>query len=240
MQAFPARGDERQRLRAGTSPLPALAGVAGFGGPRLGALVGTDAAVAAAGEPAVRPARELKRELRLSFVERIGRCYAEAGAEALVHHEAQSPLLARGRRGGGARSAAGHNLAFQLQNCWESALRFLHEPVGPFTNNQAEQDVRMMNVRQKISGGLRSAKGPQDFATLSSVLSSARKQGRHHLEALPQGPEVLFAGLPPNGRPLPLRPASPQGPPLTRSLQPTSGRSAGLLGQLPLAALSIR
>lgn len=117
------------------------------------------------------------------------------------------------------QSAAGHNLAFQLQNCRESALRFLHEPVGPFTKNQAELDVRMMKVRQKISGGLRSAKGPQDFATLRSVLSSARKQGRNHLE-------VLFAGLPPNGRPPPLRPAS--------------GRSAGLLGQLPLAALSIR
>ena len=76
-------------------------------------------------------------------------------------------------------------------------LRFLHEPAVPFTNNLAAQDVRMMKVRQKISGGFRSAQGARDFATLRNVLSSARKQGRNRLEALRQGPEILFATLPP-------------------------------------------
>ena len=76
-------------------------------------------------------------------------------------------------------------------------LRFLHEPAVPFTNNQAEQDMRMMKVRQKISGGFRTEQGVRDFATLCGVLSSARKPGRKRLEALRQGPEVLFAALPP-------------------------------------------
>ena len=61
----------------------------------------------------------------------------------------------------------------------------------------AEQDVRMRKVRQKISGGFRTEQGVRDFATLHSVLSSARKQGRNRLEALWQRPEVLFATLPP-------------------------------------------
>ena len=59
-------------------------------------------------------------------------------------------------------------------------------------------------------------------------------------QGLLQWSEVLFAALAPNGRLPPPRPASPRGPPLTHSLQPTSGRSAGLLGQLLFATLSFR
>ena len=100
-------------------------------------------------------------------------------------------------RRGPKKRRPGHNLALRLQNCRESALRLLHEPAVPFTNNLAEQDVLMRKVRQKISGGFRSEQGAQDFATLRSVLSSARKQGRNRLKALRQGPEILFAALPP-------------------------------------------
>ena len=57
--------------------------------------------------------------------------------------------------------------------------------------------MRMRKGRQKISGGFRSEQRARDFTTLHSVLSSARKQGRNRLAALLQGPEVLFAALPP-------------------------------------------
>jgi len=49
-------------------------------------------------------------------------------------------------------------------------LRFLSDPNVPFTNNLAEQDARMMKLRQKISGGLRSEDGATDFATIRSLL----------------------------------------------------------------------
>lgn len=39
-----------------------------------------------------------------------------------------------------------------LQSRKEDVLRFLSDPRVPFTNNQAEQDMRMMKVKQKISG----------------------------------------------------------------------------------------
>ena len=55
----------------------------------------------------------------------------------------------------------------------------------------------MTKVRQKIAGGFRSEQGARDFATLRSVLSSARPQGRNLLEALRQEPEILFGALPP-------------------------------------------
>ena len=100
-------------------------------------------------------------------------------------------------RRGPQKRQPGHNLALQLRDCRESVLRFLHEPAVPFTHNRAEQDVRMMKVRQKISDGFRSEQGAPDLVMLRSVLSSARKQGRNRLEALRQGPEILFVALPP-------------------------------------------
>ena len=69
----------------------------------------------------------------------------------------------------------GHNLLLRLSTKKQDVLRFLTNPSVPFTNNLAERDGRMMKLRQKISGGFRSADGAKDFA-VRSVLSTARKQ----------------------------------------------------------------
>jgi transposase len=65
----------------------------------------------------------------------------------------------------------------------------------PFTNNEAERDGRMMKLRQKISGGFRCMQGAADFATIRSVLSTARKQGWNLLETLAADPKDLIAKL---------------------------------------------
>ena len=131
-----------------------------------------------------------------ALVEQIQRRYDQWVGEALAYHEAQPPLRPpqKGRRGRKKRRP-GHNLALRLRDRKQDVLRFVSDPGVPFTNNQAEQDLRMMKLRMKISGGFRSEQGAQDFATLRSVLSTARKQGRNRVEALLQGPEVLLAGL---------------------------------------------
>jgi transposase len=71
-------------------------------------------------------------------------------------------------------------------------LAFLIDPVVPFTNNQAEQDIRMIKIRQKISGGFRTLPGARVFARIRSYISTCRKQGRNILEAL----EHAFGGAP--------------------------------------------
>ena len=63
-------------------------------------------------------------------------------------------------------------------------LRFLTDPIVPFTNNLAERDGRMMKLRQKISGGFRSEQGAEDFAVIRSLISTARKQGWDLLDTL--------------------------------------------------------
>ena len=66
----------------------------------------------------------------------------------------------------------------------EGCLRFLTDPRTPFSNNEAERDLRMGKLRQKISGGFRSMQGARDFANLRSVIATARKQRWNVLETL--------------------------------------------------------
>ena len=56
-------------------------------------------------------------------------------------------------------------------------LCFLDDPNMLYANTATEGGVRLMKVKQKISGGFRSAAGARDFAIVRSVISTARKQG---------------------------------------------------------------
>lgn len=89
----------------------------------------------------------------------------------------------------------GLNLARRLHRHRQAVLRFLEKERVPFTNHQAERDLRRMKLRMKIWGGFRSDHGAKDFATPRTVVSTARQQGRNCIEALRQGPEALLAPL---------------------------------------------
>jgi transposase len=122
-------------------------------------------------------AREQTVPLSAALIALLGRGYDAILAEGLALHEAQ-PALAKARRRGRPPRRVGHNLLLRLSTRKHDVLRFLTDPNVPFTNNVAEQDGRMMKLRQKISGGFRSEHGAKDFAVIRSVLSTARKQGR--------------------------------------------------------------
>jgi transposase len=114
---------------------------------------------------------------------RIVRLYDRIIDRGLRFHEAMPPLPQTGKRGR-KKHRTGHNLLMRLRDHKDAALRFLFDANVPFTNNQAEQDIRMIKVKQKISGGFRGSSGANDFATIRSFLSSMRKQGINLFRAI--------------------------------------------------------
>jgi transposase len=132
--------------------------------------------------------------LKPELIALIERCYDALVADGLAFHAAQPPLTKARPRGRPPRRV-GHNLLLRLSTRKPDVLRFLTDPIVPFTNNLAERDGRMMKLRQKISGGFRSEQGAEDFAVIRSLLSTARKQGWGLLQALAGNPTELIAKL---------------------------------------------
>ncbi len=112
----------------------------------------------------------------------IGKNYFQIVGEGLVYHEKLEPLIQK--RKSNPKRRVGHNLLLRLQHYSDETLRFIYNPIVPFTNNQAEQDLRMMKVKQKVSGCFRSFDGADTFCRIRSFLSTARKQGWNILDSI--------------------------------------------------------
>ena len=111
---------------------------------------------------------------------RYGRRFAALLAQGL----AAEPPPVRGPRPAKPRRTPGAQLLDRLQRYRAAVLRFVHDLAVPFDNSEAERDLRMMKVEQKVSGGFRTEAGAHTFCALRSYLVTARKQGVAALEAL--------------------------------------------------------
>lgn len=83
-------------------------------------------------------------------------------------------------------------LAERLRDRTGEYQRYMVDFAVPFDNNQAERDLRMIKVQQKISGAWRTLTGARRFARIRSYISTVRKHGINPLTAL----RDLFAGRP--------------------------------------------
>jgi len=125
-----------------------------------------------------RGATELPARRLQYFSDRYSRILRE-GREELPLLPAR-PAGQRGR----AKQHKVKNLHDRLRDRKTEVLAFLYDFSIPFTNNQGEQDVRMMKVKQKISGCFRSFDGARIFARIRGCFSTVKKQGHNTLQAM--------------------------------------------------------
>jgi transposase len=108
--------------------------------------------------------------------------------EAVQWHEKLLPFTKRRNKDGSVpkniAKRIGHALAVRMAEYKDMVLLFTRNPDVPFTNNQAEQDVRMVKVHMKVSGCFRTLIGAQRLVALRSIISTAVKQGWRILETL--------------------------------------------------------
>jgi len=164
---------------------------------KLDGMVATDS-MTEADKSALEQARA-KVMLRLaSIAALVERRYAAIVAEAIAFHEALPAFGKPKLRMDGTPSKRavakriGHNLAVRLRDYRTDVLRFVHDLSVPFTNNAAEQAIRMTKVKMKISGCFRALAGAERFATVRGFTDTARKRGWNILSALSLRTDALI------------------------------------------------
>jgi transposase len=132
--------------------------------------------------------------LEAALLERFDTRFWDALREGLAFHR-KLPRLPQAATGKTKRRP-GENLLRRLHQFKDDVLRFLVDFDVPFTNNLAEQALRMMKVKMKISGAFRTFDAAQDFAALRSIIATARKQGWNILQTLTRDAPSLVNALP--------------------------------------------
>ena len=112
----------------------------------------------------------------------------EAGEEETKISEIPEEQGKRGRK----KQSKAKNLLDRCRKYQGEILAFAKDLPIPFTNNQAERDLRMMKLRQKISGVFRSEEGATYFCRVRGFISTIRKHDRPVLSELRR----VFEGTP--------------------------------------------
>ncbi len=145
-------------------------------------------------------ARAKATTLNQRLVGLIERRYDAIVAEGIGFHEAQTALATKPKKDGTARKGrpprrVGHNLLLRLSGRKADVLRFTTKTDVPFTNTEAEQAVRMMKVKQKVSGGFRTDEEAKEFSVIRTMIATARKKGGNIITSLLQDAQSLIRGL---------------------------------------------
>jgi transposase len=123
------------------------------------------------------------------FLSRYDRIVSEAGKlyqplkrkkyRSKTRRPRESPIVAAARK-----------LVNRLSAKRDEMLLFMRDFRVPFDNNQAERDLRMLKVKQKISGCFRTEQGAGEFCRVRSYVSTMKKQGHGIMEAI----KSVYAG----------------------------------------------
>jgi transposase len=102
----------------------------------------------------------------------------------LAQAQVDNPVLPPTGKRGRPKQSKATNLIGRLRDYREDVWRFMTQPNVPFTNNLAEQTVRMPKVKQKVSGCFRTLSGAQSYCVIRSYCATMHKQGANVFESL--------------------------------------------------------
>ena len=122
----------------------------------------------------------------------------ETGLKLNPEPERPKPKKGEKKKTGPIKRSKALNLLRRLDKRYEEIMGFFEQEGIPFDNNLSERDLRMMKVREKISGTFRGEAHPSAFADIRSVISTTLKQSRnvlHDLKLLFRAPEDLGRDL---------------------------------------------
>ena len=93
----------------------------------------------------------------------------------IVQAEKEELIPTKTGKKGKLKRTKGRNLLERLHKYKEAVLAFAFDAEVPFTNNQAERDIRPVKVKQKVSGCFRTLTGAESYARIASFISTTRK-----------------------------------------------------------------
>lgn len=115
------------------------------------------------------------RPLSQQAAEAARQRYRQILSRAEQEEPPPQPKVGKGR----SKNTPGRNLLRRLKEHEDAVLAFALVEGVPFTNNQAERDLRPAKVKQKVSGCFRTEGGAKVYARLQAVISTCRKQERN-------------------------------------------------------------
>jgi transposase len=95
----------------------------------------------------------------------------------------EEPPPEKGPRGK-PKNSKGRNLYNRLVKHQSAILSFAQVEVVPFTNNRAEQDIRVIKIKQKVAMSFRTFHGAEVYARIQGVVKTIRKQGGNLFQTL--------------------------------------------------------